>query len=124
MVGWDSLLPLILKPNLLAGFSMLALVQVSGLLILVMSIQMPMLSASTSHRFNRACKRLGFLQWRKNYRQLLTLSFHYSTPPNVHFQIDDLEDEWTFSQPFDYIHVRAMSGSIKNWSAFLERCIE
>ncbi|KAK4181529.1 S-adenosyl-L-methionine-dependent methyltransferase [Triangularia setosa] len=46
------------------------------------------------------------------------------TPPNVHFQIDDLEDEWTFSQPFDYIHVRAMSGSIKNWSAFLERCFE
>ncbi|KAK4658160.1 hypothetical protein QC762_204300 [Podospora pseudocomata] len=46
------------------------------------------------------------------------------TPPNVHFQIDDLEDEWTFSQPFDYIHVRAMSGSIKNWSVFLERCIE
>ncbi|KAI8309680.1 Secondary metabolism regulator LAE1 [Colletotrichum sp. SAR11_59] len=25
-------------------------------------------------------------------------------PPNVRFEVDDIEDEWTFSQPFQYIH--------------------
>ncbi|KAK2765305.1 methyltransferase domain-containing protein [Colletotrichum kahawae] len=27
-------------------------------------------------------------------------------PPNVRFEIDDVEDEWTHSQPFQYIHSR------------------
>lgn len=30
-----------------------------------------------------------------------------SIPQNCEFQIDDAEDEWLFSQPFDYIHGRA-----------------
>ncbi|KAK4191291.1 S-adenosyl-L-methionine-dependent methyltransferase [Podospora australis] len=46
------------------------------------------------------------------------------TPPNVHFQIDDIEDEWTFTQPFDYIHIRAMSGAISNWPALISKCYE
>jgi len=43
-------------------------------------------------------------------------------PPNVQFEIDDVEDEWTFSQPFDYIHCRYMVGSIKNWPALVGQC--
>lgn len=36
-------------------------------------------------------------------------------PPNVKFEVDDCEDEWTFQHPFDYIHVRYMIGSIRDW---------
>ncbi|KAF6844218.1 methyltransferase domain-containing protein [Colletotrichum musicola] len=37
------------------------------------------------------------------------------TPPNVRFEIDDLEEPWIYSQPFDYIHSRMMNSSISNW---------
>ncbi|KAK1456466.1 hypothetical protein CMEL01_16479 [Colletotrichum melonis] len=33
-------------------------------------------------------------------------------PPNVTFEIDDIEEPWTFSQPFNYIHSRLMTSSI------------
>lgn len=45
-------------------------------------------------------------------------------PPNVHFQIDDLEDEWTFTEKFDYIHIRVMSGSIADWPEFFKKCYD
>lgn len=45
-------------------------------------------------------------------------------PPNVRFEIDDLEDPWTYSQPFDYIHGRYLAGSIKDWPALIGRCFE
>lgn len=31
-----------------------------------------------------------------------------SVPPNCQFRIDDAEEEWIFTQPFDYIHGRAL----------------
>jgi cyclopropane fatty-acyl-phospholipid synthase-like methyltransferase len=42
-------------------------------------------------------------------------------PPNVQFQIDDLEDEWTFSEPFDYIYTRFMTVSFANWPRFFDQ---
>jgi predicted methyltransferase len=38
-------------------------------------------------------------------------------PPNCSFVIDNAEDVWLYSpsQAFDLIHMRAMSGSIKDW---------
>ncbi|RPB11846.1 S-adenosyl-L-methionine-dependent methyltransferase [Morchella conica CCBAS932] len=39
-------------------------------------------------------------------------------PPNVHFQIDDAESEWTFPKNyFDLVHIRHLSGAIKDWEA-------
>jgi SAM-dependent methyltransferase len=32
----------------------------------------------------------------------------HSIPPNLQFEINDAEDEWVFSQKFDYIHGRAL----------------
>ncbi|GKT55105.1 methyltransferase domain-containing protein [Colletotrichum tofieldiae] len=43
------------------------------------------------------------------------------TGPNVQFEIDDLEEEWTYSQPFDYIHSRFMTSSIANWKDLLTK---
>jgi hypothetical protein len=36
-------------------------------------------------------------------------------PPNVVFEIDDVEEVWTFQQPFDLVHVRFMAASIRDW---------
>ncbi|KAI1012461.1 hypothetical protein LB504_013136 [Fusarium proliferatum] len=36
-------------------------------------------------------------------------------PPNCIFEIDDLEKEWTFKHPFDFIFIRSMIASFKSW---------
>ncbi|KAG7406125.1 S-adenosyl-L-methionine-dependent methyltransferase [Fusarium sp. MPI-SDFR-AT-0072] len=37
-------------------------------------------------------------------------------PPNVEFQIDDAQLEWTFEpESFDFIHIRYLQGSIGDW---------
>jgi len=49
-------------------------------------------------------------------------------PPNVHWEIDNAEDEWTWpDNHFDYIHVRTLVGSIKDWDRFYRqafRCLK
>ncbi|KAE9578022.1 hypothetical protein CGMCC3_g5757 [Colletotrichum fructicola] len=42
-------------------------------------------------------------------------------PPNVKFEIDDLDEEWTYSRPFDYIHSRTMNSSINDWPLYLKK---
>jgi len=36
-------------------------------------------------------------------------------PPNVRFEVDDVEAEWVYTSRFDYIHCRHMTGSLKDW---------
>ncbi|KAI8234829.1 Secondary metabolism regulator LAE1 [Colletotrichum sp. SAR 10_86] len=36
-------------------------------------------------------------------------------PPNCHFEVDDLEKEWTWKEPFDFIFARNMIGCFANW---------
>ncbi|OLN92049.1 hypothetical protein CCHL11_01589 [Colletotrichum chlorophyti] len=43
----------------------------------------------------------------------------YRVPPNCHFEIDDLEEEWTWTEPFDLIHARTFLGGISNWKGFV-----
>ncbi|KAH9235495.1 hypothetical protein K456DRAFT_1738015 [Colletotrichum gloeosporioides 23] len=45
-------------------------------------------------------------------------------PPNVTFIVDDIEEPWTFSQRFDYIHSRTMTGSISDWKRYVQRCYD
>ncbi|KAI5808636.1 S-adenosyl-L-methionine-dependent methyltransferase [Peziza echinospora] len=41
-------------------------------------------------------------------------------PPNCRFEVDDMEEEWTFPRDyFDYVHIRSLSGSFKDWDAIL-----
>ncbi|KAL1642571.1 hypothetical protein SLS58_005340 [Diplodia intermedia] len=44
-------------------------------------------------------------------------------PPNLHFQVEDCESEWTWnpSDPFDYIHVRDLGGAIQDWNKLLDQ---
>jgi SAM-dependent methyltransferase len=41
--------------------------------------------------------------------------------PNVKFEIDDLEEPWTFTYKFDFIYSRMMTASFKNWPRFFEQ---
>lgn len=36
-------------------------------------------------------------------------------PPNIIFEVDDVESEWPDRKPFDFIHSRYMCGSIVDW---------
>ncbi|KAF5546673.1 methyltransferase [Fusarium mexicanum] len=48
----------------------------------------------------------------------------FSIPPNVTFEIDDIEDEWTYSKPFDYIHGRFVTSCISDWKKYLTQCFQ
>jgi cyclopropane fatty-acyl-phospholipid synthase-like methyltransferase len=48
----------------------------------------------------------------------------HSISPNVTFEIDDLEDTWTFSQKFDFVHSRMMTGSFTDWPRFFKQAYE
>ena len=54
----------------------------------------------------------------------ISASFPSMVPPNVTFEIDDIEDPWTFSRPFDFIHARYMVGSIKDWPQLMRHSFE
>ncbi|PCH01511.1 Hypothetical protein PENO1_042530 [Penicillium occitanis (nom. inval.)] len=45
-------------------------------------------------------------------------------PPNCRFFVDDIESPWTFESKFDFIHARAMCGSIKDWDTLLHQALE
>ncbi|KAK3317961.1 S-adenosyl-L-methionine-dependent methyltransferase [Apodospora peruviana] len=42
-------------------------------------------------------------------------------PPNVQFVVDDVELDWTESEPYDYIHCRYMAGAIKDWPRLMKQ---
>ncbi|KAI5805350.1 S-adenosyl-L-methionine-dependent methyltransferase [Peziza echinospora] len=43
-------------------------------------------------------------------------------PPNVRFEIDDCESEWTYPENyFDFIHIRCMFGSIADWPKLISQ---
>lgn len=43
---------------------------------------------------------------------------HSRVAPNVEFLVDDAEDEWIGSS-YDFIHIRMLSGAIKDWPKLL-----
>ncbi|KAJ8062656.1 hypothetical protein OCU04_009178 [Sclerotinia nivalis] len=45
-------------------------------------------------------------------------------PPNLEFEIDDVEDTWRYSQKFDFIHIRSLGGSIASWPHLLQQAFD
>ncbi|RDW58231.1 S-adenosyl-L-methionine-dependent methyltransferase-10 [Coleophoma cylindrospora] len=45
-------------------------------------------------------------------------------PPNLEFEVDDCEDDWNRKTNFDYIHIRSLSGAIKDWPRLLAQVFE
>ena len=44
-------------------------------------------------------------------------------PPNCKFEVDDVESEWTHA-PFDFIHSRAMGGSISDYGRLYKQAYD
>ena len=40
-----------------------------------------------------------------------------AVPPNVFFEVDDALHEWTYTEPFDFIHIRGLTGAFSDWGA-------
>ena len=45
-------------------------------------------------------------------------------PPNLSFEIDDIESEWNYSAKFDLIHTRHMDFSIADWPKLMNQCFK
>ncbi|KAF2454650.1 putative methyltransferase [Lineolata rhizophorae] len=45
-------------------------------------------------------------------------------PVNCQFEVDDVEEPWTWSHKFDYIHCRMMNASFKDWRKFFRQCFD
>ncbi|OLN86537.1 Trans-aconitate 2-methyltransferase 11 [Colletotrichum chlorophyti] len=45
-------------------------------------------------------------------------------PPNCSFEIDDLEKDWTWTEPFDFILARNMILSFSDWDRAMEQAYE
>lgn len=45
-------------------------------------------------------------------------------PPNLTFQIDDVEAPWTYTEKFDFIYSRMMVGSLADVPRFFEQSFE
>ncbi|MCJ1369633.1 hypothetical protein MMC20_000845 [Loxospora ochrophaea] len=43
-------------------------------------------------------------------------------PPNLSFEVDDIEAEWNYKIPFDFIHSRHLDYSIANWDRLIKQC--
>ena len=46
------------------------------------------------------------------------------SPPNVTWEVDDIEDDWAHPNSFDFIHCRALAAAIKNWPRLVVQCFE
>ena len=42
-------------------------------------------------------------------------------PPNIKFQLDNVEEEWTYTREFDFIYSRMMAGGIEDWPRLIEQ---
>ncbi|KAJ0303776.1 hypothetical protein COL516b_006213 [Colletotrichum fioriniae] len=45
-------------------------------------------------------------------------------PPNCKFQVDDIEQPWTWSEDFDFIHIRHLEASIADWPALYKQVFD
>ncbi|PVH97141.1 S-adenosyl-L-methionine-dependent methyltransferase [Periconia macrospinosa] len=45
-------------------------------------------------------------------------------PPNVVFEVDDIESEWVYKSPFDYIHARFLATAIRDWPRLFDQAFK
>jgi SAM-dependent methyltransferase len=48
----------------------------------------------------------------------------FSVPANCRFEVDDAEDDWVFSEPFDFIHARAVVTCFKDNRAMVKKIFD
>lgn len=45
-------------------------------------------------------------------------------PANVKFEVDDVEESWTFQHQFDFVHCRYLAAAISDWEKLVRQCYE
>ncbi|KAF1815266.1 S-adenosyl-L-methionine-dependent methyltransferase [Eremomyces bilateralis CBS 781.70] len=45
-------------------------------------------------------------------------------PPNCYFEVDDMEEPWTYRHPFELIHASWLAGSIRDWDQLVKQCYD
>jgi len=45
-------------------------------------------------------------------------------PPNVNFEVADVEHPWSFTYKFDFIFSRMMTGAVSDWRRFIQQCYD
>lgn len=46
-----------------------------------------------------------------------------TAPPNIRFEVDDACSEWTYPESsFDFVHVRGLTGCIRDWPYLYQQC--
>lgn len=45
----------------------------------------------------------------------------HRVPPNCSFEIDDLEKDWTWSKPFDFVFSRVMASCFSDCQAYIDK---
>lgn len=45
-------------------------------------------------------------------------------PPNVRFEVDDIEEDWMYTTPFDFIHARYLAAAIQDWPRLFRQAYE
>lgn len=51
--------------------------------------------------------------------------FSIRTPANCHFEVDDIEQPWTWKEEgFDYIFARDLLLCIRDWPRLIEQCFK
>lgn len=45
----------------------------------------------------------------------------FRVPPNVSFEVDNIELDWIYTSDFDYIHGRYLAGAIKDWPRLIQQ---
>ena len=44
-------------------------------------------------------------------------------PPNVRFEVDDFEAEWTYGTPFEFIHARQLYSAVYDWPRLMRQTL-
>lgn len=48
----------------------------------------------------------------------------FTVTPNCFFELDDVEKDWTWTRPFDYIFSRGMTGSFTDVQGIINKAYE
>ncbi|KAJ3960545.1 hypothetical protein N0V92_002796 [Colletotrichum tropicale] len=47
-----------------------------------------------------------------------------NTPPNCRFEVDDVDKDWTWSQPFDFVFIRGGNSCFESWEKLLRKAYD
>ncbi len=48
----------------------------------------------------------------------------YRVPPNLSFEVDDIEKQWMWNKPFDFIFSRMLAGSLSDYQACIDSAFQ